>query len=234
MTLISCRKRHYRLFSVFVLGVVILTGNSLFAQNGPDDHGVAAWQAERAIEDYINRFIYAQKEFAQKKLPNNEFSVRVKIEGLTRGYDKEKGWTWVAQFTGAILPTDHYDKEQGYAHGLLHIIHDKNKGVHVVVNNGEGLWKMSEKTSRLYQVLPEKPGNWKEWVGSGDLPKPSGEITPPLTSNPPKPTKSKVTIDVDPEIIGLAKRIRETTDPKERQRLSLEYNEMIIRKTQGK
>lgn len=172
MTLITYLERYYRLLAAFVLCVVMLASNSLFAQSGPYDHGVAPWQAERALKDYINRFINAQKEFAQKKLPNNQFSVRIKIEGLTRVYNKETGWIWVAQFSGAILPSVYdEDKEQGYAHGILKIYTDKNKDVQVVTNEGEGLWKMSQKTSILYQDLPDAPGGWKEWGGNpADMP----------------------------------------------------------------
>lgn len=232
MTLIACRKRHYRFFTTFVLGVVMLAGNSLFAQTCPDDHGVAPWQAKRAIEDYSNRFIIAQKEFARKKLPNNEFSVRVKIEQLTSVYNKDTGCIWIAQFSGAILPTVYdKDKVQGYAHGILKIYADKNKDVQVVVNEGEGLWKMSQKTSILYQDLPKEPGNWKEWGGPGKLPEPPGEIANgngiPTTSNPPKRD-----VMSDPEVVALGKRVA-AAKGEEKQKLTLQYYELIRRKTQA-
>lgn len=236
MILITFRKQHYRLFTAFVLGVVMLAGNSLFAQDCPNnDHGVASWQAKRAIEDYTNRFIIAQKEFARKKLPNNEFSVRVKIEQLTSVYNKDAGCIWIAQFSGAILPTVYdKDKEQGYAHGILKIYADKNKDVQVVVNEGEGLWKMSQKTSILYEDLPKEPGKWKELGGPGEPPEPPGEIAngegTPTTPTPPTPPKRNVISD--PEVVALGKRVA-AAKGEEKQKLTLEYYELIRRKTEA-
>jgi hypothetical protein len=170
MTFAACLERYYRFFKTFVLCVAILGSNNLFAQGDSYDHGVQPWRAERAIKDYMNMFIYDQREVAQKELPNDQFYVRVKIERLTRVYNKESGWIWIAQFSGAILPRTYDEsKEQDFYHGILKIYADKNNDLQVVTNEGEGLWKMSQRTSILYQDLPEAPGGWKEWGGDPTL-----------------------------------------------------------------
>ncbi|MDK9696889.1 MAG: hypothetical protein OEL76_10890 [Siculibacillus sp.] len=139
--------------------------------------GVAPWQAQRAIKDYMNRFIVAQKKFGIAKLGNTDFSVRVKIEGLTRVENKDRGTMWVAQFSGAILPrVSRPNAEQGYAHAILKIQMSPTGGVEVVVNEGQGVWTMRQKTSILWDDLPEDPGGWKQWGGPGDEPEPRNPI----------------------------------------------------------
>lgn len=183
------RGRQGRLFAaavfsaVFLAGGVIVASGPAYARDASAVQGVAPWQAQRAIDDYINRFVAAQKAFGRAKFGSNDFSVRVKVEGLTRVYNKDLGAIWVAQFSGAILPKVYNSNaEQGYAHAILKIYFDKKNGVQVVVNEGQGVWTMNQKTSILYDDLPEKWGGWKDWGGPGDPPEPPNETANPIPS----------------------------------------------------
>ena len=162
------------------------------------------------IQDYINRFVDAQKSFGRAKLGSNDFSVRTKVEGLTRIYNEDLGAIWVAQFSGAILP-DVFDSnaEQGYAHGILKIYFDKNNGVQVVVNEGQGLWEMQQKTSILYDDLPEYPGSWKQWGGPGDEPEPLTDTATPSPSLNQPGQYSPSNSSGDPRITELGNRVKE-------------------------
>ncbi|OCW58742.1 hypothetical protein [Hoeflea olei] len=177
------------LFAATILGAAFLAGGTFaanepaFSQESQTVQGVTPWQAQREIQDFIDRFVDAQKSFGRSKLGSNDFSVRTKVEGLTRVYNEELGAIWVAQFSGAILPAVYNsDAEQGYAHGILKIYFDKTNGIQVVVNEGQGLWQMQQKTGILYEDLPEYPGSWKEWGGPGEEPEPVAETAAPASS----------------------------------------------------
>ena len=214
MTRAGSNRNIGRSIAAALVGAVLLslggvaTTAPAWSQTTGQEKGVAKWQAQRAIEDYADRFVTRQKEYGLAKLGSADFTVRVKVEALTRVENKDLGTIWVAQFSGAILPHV-YDKNavQGYAHGILKIYMDKDKGVQVVVNEGQGIWTMSQKTSILYDDLPEKLGDWKAWGGPGDEPEPRNPIasgTPTLdhpkpdTWSPPTPSPHG-----DPAILAL-------------------------------
>ncbi len=186
MTLSNKGKQGRHLLAAALWGAIVMAGGAQLAgapaqaQAVSAAQGVQPWQAQRAVEDYINRFLVAQKDFGRKKFGSNAFSVRVKVDGLTRVVTKDLGVMWVAQFSGAILPTQYAaNSEQGFAHAILKIYFDKKDGVRVVVNEGQGVWTMKQKTSVLYDDLPEKPGSWKEWGGPGAPPEPPNEVAVP-------------------------------------------------------
>ncbi|NPU10473.1 MULTISPECIES: hypothetical protein [Bradyrhizobium] len=189
------------------------------AQGAGAVEGVAPWQAQRAIDDYIERFMVAQRRFGRAKLGHENFSVRVKVEGLTRVYNKDVGAIWVAQFSGAIVPTVvDPNAEQGYAHALLKIYLDKDKGVQVVVNEGQGVWTMTQKSAILAEELPDDPGGWKEWGGPGDPPEashrtatgdPKVERSPPTGSLGSHPAGDPLIQQLAAEVSALGARVAE-------------------------
>lgn len=181
-----------------------------YSQDAAAIQGIAPWQAQREIQDYIGRFVQAQKSFGRAKLGSDDFSVRTKVEGLTRVYNEDLGVIWVAQFSGAILP-DVFDSnaEQGYAHGILKIYFDKNNGVQVVVNEGQGLWEMRQRTSILYDDLPEYPGSWKKWGGPGDEPEPLNTTADTSPSQNQPDQYSPSSSSGDPKIAELGNRVKE-------------------------
>ena len=201
---------------------LVLTTVFLWAQNGPDDHGVADWQAKRAIVEYVDRFVAAQNEFGLAKFGSENFSVRVRIEGVNRLYNEETGWQWFAQFTGAILPdVANAGAKQGYAHGVLHIYRDPERGVLLVANGGQNLWVETMETEHLYRLLPEHPGNWKDWGGPGEDPDPDTRaldfgddaVEPsPRDSAPPNPVlipdRSKTPQGGNDKVIALANEMK--------------------------
>ncbi len=214
MTRPVTNRRAGRSIGAALIGAVLLSlggvaaADPAWSQTTGQEKGVAKWQAQRAIEDYANRFVTRQREYGLAKLGTADFSVRVKIEALTRVENKDLGTIWMAQFSGAILP-DVYNKDavQGYAHGILKIYMDKNKGVQVVVNEGQGIWTMSQKTSILYDDLPKELGDWKAWGGPGDEPEPRNPIasgTPKLDHQPPNIGKNRLPPPPgDPVIVAL-------------------------------
>lgn len=168
-----------RSIAAALVGAVLLslggvaTAGPAWSQTAGRIKGVAPWQAERAIEEFNKNFTDIQIKHNLKKLPNNDSHVRIKIEALTRVENKEFGTMWVAQFSGAVLPNQfNTNAEQDYAHAILRVHMDKNNNVRVVVNEGQGLWRMHQKTSILYGDLPEKTGKWKAWGGTEDIPEP--------------------------------------------------------------
>lgn len=211
-------RRPDRLFAAAVFGAMLLAGGvaapvaPAHAQATTAPQGVAPWQAKRAIEDYINRFIVAQNNYGKAKFGSRDFSVRVKVEGLTRIENKDLGTMWVAQFSGAILPTvSNANAQQGYAHGILKIYFDKAKGVQVVVNEGQGIWTMTQKTSILFNDLPPRHGGWKDWGGPGDPPEPPNETaTPNQFQTPPPPTNlgGPRNPATDPKLQALGAKVR--------------------------
>ncbi|MCC0036062.1 MAG: hypothetical protein H6887_12480 [Hoeflea sp.] len=216
MTKLISGRRLRHVFAATMFGAAFLAGGAFlangpaFSQDAQAVQGVAPWQAQRVIQDYINRFVDAQKSFGRAKLGSNDFSVRTKVEGLTRIYNEDLGAIWVAQFSGAILP-DVFDSnaEQGYAHGILKIYFDKNNGVQVVVNEGQGLWEMQQKTSILYDDLPEYPGSWKQWGGPGDEPEPLTDTATPSPSLNQPGQYSPSNSSGDPRITELGNRVKE-------------------------
>ena len=226
MTVSSKARPGRYLLAVALCGALALAGGAqapggfALAQATSSAQGVAPWQAQRAIEDYVNRFLVAQKNYGRTKFGSNDFSVRVKVEGLTRVVNKDLGVMWVAQFSGAILPTQYApNAEQGYAHAILKIYFDKKDGVRVVVNEGQGVWTMKQKTSLLFDDLPEKPGSWKEWGGPGDPPEPpndmaapgnatgSPNVVPPTSGSSGSGPRDKVIADLAAKLRNLQARV---------------------------
>lgn len=179
--------RHGRLIAAALLSTIILAGGGLIAtgtahsQEAGAFKGVEPRQAQRVIEDFLDRFITRQKEFGLVKFGHKQFSVRAKIAGLKRGHHKDLGVVWVAEFAGAILPSQYKENaKQGYAYAKLRIYKDKNNRVQLLVNKGlyEGKHVSTKiaTTADLYEALPEEPGLWKDWGGPGNQPAPPGPI----------------------------------------------------------
>lgn len=165
MTLVSRRGGRRTAFAVSALGFFLVTGSPSVAQ--PADHGVKAWQAERMIKDFVGVF-KTQRGIIE---PNNK--VRVKISQIKRVYNKDVGWIVIAIFEGAVVP-DVYDSKQmqPYYHGILKITADRRGVVQpLVVNEGQGLWKMTQRSAILHDELPQNLGGWVNWGGSpADIP----------------------------------------------------------------
>ena len=176
--------------------------------------GVTQPQAKTAIEDFIKEFVAGQKNQAVVKFPGADYTVRVKIEGLTRVEAKGLGTVWVAQFSGATLPGTYDSKaEQTYSHGILKIYMDKQQGLQVVVNEGEGLWAMQQRTSILYDDLPVDHGGWKTWGGTEDIPEPQNEISEGTAKlGYPPPTTGTASSSSNSEIPKLAAEVKRLGD----------------------
>lgn len=156
-------------------------------------NGVAPWQAERALADYLNRFLRNQKEYGLGKFGHANFVVRAKIDDLRRLDTPNGGVMWTAMFSGAILPTAYNDQaEQDYAQAVIRIYLDKDNGVQMVVNEGQRVTTQRARTDDLYRMLPETPGHWLDWGGPppeppSQTPIESGVPTLSATEPPPLP-----------------------------------------------
>lgn len=175
-------QRFLLLITLVAAGLSWLAGGSASAQ--PADHGVQPWQAERAIRDFVN-------VFASQQVMTNDYSkIRVKISQVVPVYNKDVGWIYVAIFEGGVVPIPAGSNEtQTYYHGILKIAADKSGVVHeAVVNEGQGLMPMTQKSSILQTDLPDHLGDWASWGGPPSNPgtaSPTPTPTPQVTANPP-------------------------------------------------
>ncbi|MCM2472924.1 hypothetical protein HGO38_05470 [Rhizobium sp. CG5] len=180
MTLVSFRS--WRLIAVAILALwmpLLASGSDVRAQ--PVDHGVQPWQAERAINDFVQVFI------ANQVLTNDYSRVRVKISQVTAVYNKDLGWIYVAIFEGAVVP-DKADPDQMQTayHGILKVSAEND--MEVIVNEGQGLMEMTTSSALLQQELPEMLGDWASWGGPPSNPgSQQANQAPPTSPPPPQP-----------------------------------------------
>lgn len=184
-----------RWFAALALGtssLVGIAGAGLVAAHAQGAvQGVADWQVRAAIGDYVNLFMVEQRRAALVRLGHENFNVRVKLEGLTRGYNNNVGDVYVVQFTGAVVPiVADPGAVQDYVHGVMKIYLDKDKGVQVIINEGQGLWTQQMPSADLARLLPDDdPGDWNAWGGSGN---PPGE-PPAIASGDPRVERTPTT-----------------------------------------
>jgi len=172
------------LASAIALGVALLVGGALLAQ---PYRGVAPWQAEQVFKDFARDFA------AQQVVTSSDSRVRIKISDVRRVYNKDVGWIVVAIFEGGVVPdTASPGQTQTYYHGILKLAADKNGQIQpLVVNEGQGLWKMTALSSQLQIDLPEKVGGWADWGGNpADIQPAAVENATPDTATGTGPTSS--------------------------------------------
>lgn len=177
MTLASFRS--WRLIAVAMLALwtpLLASGSDARAQ--PAEHGVQPWQAERAINDFIQVFV------ANQVLTNDYSRVRVKISQVTPVYNKDLGWIYVAIFEGAIVPDNPVPGQMQTAyHGILKVSAEND--MEVIVNEGQGLMEMTTSSALLQQDLPKTLGDWASWGGPPSNPGSQQAIQPQPSSPPP-------------------------------------------------